>query len=66
MLRLLTTWIIDEQAAVKPQILVTQFLVIALSTTVPLYQSSGDGRADCIDLPHLAAALNVYYDVGVC
>ena len=49
-LGLLTAWVVHEKAAVESQVLVSEFFVNALSATVVVDKTTGNGGADGVGL----------------
>tara|TARA_B100000029_G_C17212542_1_gene828637 strand:+ start:82 stop:585 length:504 start_codon:yes stop_codon:yes gene_type:complete len=64
-LRLLASWVINQQAAVKSEVLISEFLINSLSAAVVVYETASDCGSNRIDLSHLTAALNIDDDVDV-
>ena len=63
MLGLLSSWVVDQHLPLEPDELVPELLVIALCAVVVLHQSTSYCGANCIDLSHLTAALDVDGDI---
>jgi hypothetical protein len=62
---LLASWIVYQQAAVKSEEFVSEFLINSLSTTIVVYETACDCCTNRIDLPHLTTALNIDNNVDV-
>jgi hypothetical protein len=64
-LGLLSAWVVHEQAAVETQVLIAEFFVNALSATVVVDQTAGDGGANSVGLTHDATAVGGDEDVNL-